>query len=113
MLKQFTKITLCLMVLGLAACAKRPDSIAAIQMDGDQYKAMSCKKLAQTKSSTQSKLDAMSADQNSAATKDAWGVFLIGLPASSLMGGDREAAIAVAKGQIDAIELAQVTKDCI
>jgi|TARA_R110000822_G_scaffold20184_2_gene65018 hypothetical protein len=112
-MKTAVNCVLVVCLVALTACAKRPDSIGAIQMDGAQYKAMSCKKLAQTKSKTQSKLDSMSAEQNSAATKDAWGVFFIGLPASSMMGGDREAAISVAKGQIDAIELTEITKDCL
>ena len=104
-MKTVVNCVLVVCLVALTACAKRPDSIDAFQMDGAQYKALSCKKLAQTKSKTQSQLDSMSAKQNSAATKGAWGVFFIGIPASSMMGGDREAAISVAKGQIDAIEL--------
>ena len=98
--------------LTVSACAKRPDQIAAIQMEDSTYSRLSCKQLAREETKIRNNLDAMSADQNSAATKDAWGVFLLGLPVSSMSGGDKEALIGVAKGKLDAIDLVQVDKDC-
>jgi hypothetical protein len=46
----------------------------------------------------------LSARQKSAASGDAWGVVLLGLPLSSMSGGDQEALIAVAKGKVQALD---------
>lgn len=81
-------------------------------MDDSSYSRLSCKQLAREETKIRNELDASSADQNSAANKDAWGVFLLGLPVSSMSGGDKEALIGVAKGKLDAIDLVQVDKDC-
>ena len=98
--------------LTISACAKRPNEIAAIQMEESAYSRLSCKQLAREETKIRNELDALSADPNSAANKDAWGVFLLGLPVSSMSGGDKEALIGVAKGKLDAIDLVQVDKDC-
>ena len=98
--------------LTISACAKRPDQIAAIQMDDSAYSKLSCRQLAREETQIRNELDALSAQQNSAATNDAWGVFLLGLPVSSMSGSDKEALIAVAKGKLDAIDLVQVDKNC-
>ncbi|WP_201339412.1 hypothetical protein [Isorropodon fossajaponicum symbiont] len=45
--------------------------------------------------------------QNSKATEDAWGVFLLGVPFSKLS-GDSEADVAKYKGMIEAIETAHL-----
>ena len=96
----------------LAGCAKRPDSIAAIQMDTAQYERLSCRSLAQEETRIRNELDALSAQQNSAADSDAMGVFLLGVPWSSMSGNDKEALISVAKGQLDAIDVVQIGKNC-
>lgn len=105
-------ITFLACAITLSACAKRPDEIAAIQMDTNSYERMSCRQLAQEETKLRNELNALSASQNNAATNDAWGVFLLGLPLSSMSGNDREALIGVAKGRIDAIDLVQAQKNC-
>jgi hypothetical protein len=57
----------------------------------------------------QQTLASLSAAQQSAVTGDAVGVFLIGVPMSSLSGGDKEGAIAASKGKILALEARLVT----
>jgi hypothetical protein len=49
--------------------------------------------------------------QNSKATGDAWGVFLLGVPVSQLT-GDHEADVAKSKGVVEAIETAQIKNKC-
>jgi len=49
--------------------------------------------------------------QNSKATGDAWGVFLLAIPFSQLS-GDHAADVAKWKGEVEAIETAQVKKKC-
>ena len=96
----------------LTACAKQPDQIAAVEVAPDAYKSYSCSKLAAEKLSITQDLENLSAKQKSAANGDAWGVFLLGLPLSSMSGNDQEAMISIAKGKVQAIERAQVAKKC-
>ena len=96
----------------LVACAKRPEEIAAVPMDTAAYTGLSCRQLAQEETRIRGELDALSAAQNSAATSDAMGVFLLGIPWSSMSGNDKEALIAVAKGKLSAIDMVQVSKNC-
>ncbi len=103
-------------IVGLAvlasACARRPDAIVPVAIPADVYMAMSCTRLASELVNEQTKLAALSSAQNSAATGDAVGVFLIGVPASSVFGGDQEGNVAVSKGKVLAIESARLAKKC-
>lgn len=96
----------------ITACAKRPEEISAVPMDTDSYVGLNCRALATKETEVRNDLDSMSAAQNSAATSDAWGVFLLGVPWSSMSGNDKEALIAVAKGRLDAIDVVQAQKNC-
>ncbi len=49
--------------------------------------------------------------QNNAALGDAAGVFLILLPLGSVFGADKEGELAIAKGEVDALER-KITVDC-
>ena len=71
---------------------------------GSLRHALSCADLAAERSATASKLEALKSQRNSAATGDAIGVFLLGVPVSSLAGGDKSGEIATAKGQLLAID---------
>ncbi len=62
-------------------------------------------------SDARAKLAKFSEMQNSKATEDAWGVFLLGVPFSKLS-GDSEADVAKYKGIIEAIETAQIKNKC-
>jgi hypothetical protein len=92
-----------LALLGLTACAPRPDAIAPVAF-GDAYAGMSCTMARSTLQQRQAELATLSAAQSDAATGDALGVFLIGVPVSSLTGGDRAGQIATVKGQVLALE---------
>lgn len=96
----------------LSACAKQPDQIAAVEVGADSYSHYSCKQLASEKTKIGQDLANLSAKQKSAASGDAWGVVLLGLPLSSMSGGDQEALIAVAKGKVQAIDRQIVAKGC-
>lgn len=76
------------------------------------YGNLGCEQLAQEYLKEQGNLAALSKQQNQAATGDAFGVFLIGVPASSLTGGDKEGQIAVSKGKVTAIESSMKAKSC-
>lgn len=92
-----------LFALAVGACAKSPDSIAPVSMAG-AYDNISCKKARTLLTQEQTNLNALSAAQKSAVTGDAVGVFLIGVPMSSLSGNDKEGSIATSKGKILALE---------
>jgi hypothetical protein len=73
--------------LTLASCATPPDRIAGVPNAG---------KCTQT---DRQRLAILSNKQEKAATGDALGVFLIGVPVASLSGGDNETEIAILKGR--------------
>jgi hypothetical protein len=99
-------------VLLAAGCAKRPDAIAPVAINENVFSMMSCEQIAVELAAERNKLAALSAQQNQAATGDAVGVFLIGVPASSAFGGDKEGELAVSKGMALAMENAQRAKAC-
>lgn len=98
--------------LALAACAKQPDQISAVDIGEGAYANYSCRDLATERLNIEQDLANLSAKQKSAASGDAWGVFLLGLPLSSMSGGDQEALISVAKGKIQVIDRMQAAKRC-
>lgn len=98
--------------LGVTACAKRPDAIVPVDIPMAAYTSGSCENLAQEMIKERQALAAVSKQQNDAATGDAFGVFLIGVPMSSTFGGDKEGQVAVSKGKINAIESAMRSKGC-
>jgi len=104
--------TLVALGLVLAGCAKEPDKIAAVEIGGGAYAGYSCKKLGAERLQISQDLENLSAKQKSAANGDAWGVFLLGLPLSSMSGNDQEALIAVAKGKIQSIDRVRAQKGC-
>jgi len=74
--------------------------------------AMDCQRLASELSIERARLGGLEAAQNNAATGDAVGVFLVGLPVSSAFGGNQEGQLAVSKGRVIAIENALGAKGC-
>lgn len=87
----------------LSACAQRPDAIAPANL-GNAYAATSCTNARAQLAQTETELAALSAAQNAAANGDALGVFLLGVPVSSLSGSDKAGQIATAKGQVLALQ---------
>ncbi|RVN81816.1 hypothetical protein [Sinorhizobium meliloti] len=98
--------------LAVASCAKRPDAIVPVDIPMAAYSNQSCQGLAQELMKEQANLAAVSKQQNQAATGDAIGVFLVGVPASSTFGGDKEGQVAVSKGKVNAIESSIKSKGC-
>lgn len=88
--------------LALAACAKNPDSIAPVSL-GNAYQALDCATAINELRASISNLEALSSAQRGAVAGDAIGVLLIGVPTSSLTGGNKEGAIAAEKGKIEAL----------
>ena len=98
------KLTLAFAALPLiAACAPRPDAIAPVSM-GSAFASYECGAAAADLRTERQNLETLSQAQRNAATGDAIGVFLIGVPTSSLTGGNKAGDIGAAKGKIIALE---------
>ncbi|MDC1018911.1 hypothetical protein OAR36_10700 [Pseudomonadales bacterium] len=97
-----------LMVAGLiiSSCTSRPESIAPVSISALEYKGLPCGETQQTLSLERSRLASLSSKQNGAATGDAIGVFLLGLPVAKILGQDVEGEIALSKGKVQALERA-------
>jgi hypothetical protein len=102
----------CVVLVALAGCAKRPDAIVPVDIPMAAYQNLNCRGIAAEIIAENEKLAALSKAQNSAATGDAVGVFLIGVPMSSVTGGDKEGSIAVSKGKVQALQNASLAKGC-
>lgn len=92
------------LALGLLACAQSPDAIAPATMPQGSFEAFSCQQLVAEGAAVSSRLAALEADQRAAVAGDAVGVFLVGVPFSSVTGGDKAGLIAVEKGKMIAVE---------
>jgi hypothetical protein len=103
-----------IVILGVlvSGCATPPDKIKPIDMPADAYMTKSCSDLKAERASTNTKLEVSTGMQKSAANSDAMGVFLVGLPVSSMVQGDRGSEVAVYKGQMIAIDRAIKSKGC-
>ncbi|KFL31489.1 hypothetical protein JP75_08095 [Devosia riboflavina] len=101
-----------LVVASLAACAKAPESIAPSYVSEVQYQSYSCTQLGQEKGRLEQAYAVTAKAQNDARTGDAWGVFLIGMPTSSLSGGNVAAEVASLKGQMVAVDKTIIAKNC-
>lgn len=99
-------------VVVVAGCAKNPEAIVPMSMPANAYTGLSCDQLAVEFQKTATALRAVETDQRQAVAGDAVGVFLIGVPMSSLTGGDKEGAIAQHKGEVIAIQASQRAQGC-
>ncbi|MFN7023046.1 MAG: hypothetical protein ACK4QP_00685 [Pseudorhizobium sp.] len=99
-------------VLAVSGCAKRPDAIVPADIPMQAYTSYGCNELSVELAKEKASLATVSKKQHDAATGDAFGVFLIGVPMSSTFGGDNEGNVAVAKGKVQAIESAMISKKC-
>lgn len=110
-MKNLSLLALSALSLGIGACATRPDSIHADFVSHERFVQLDCRTLASRKTDAVLNLQSLSQKQDDKANGDALGVFLIGVPISKLS-GDYEAAIARSKGEIEAIETAEIKTAC-
>ncbi|WLS03117.1 hypothetical protein [Shinella oryzae] len=109
---KFRHLVVALAAASITSCAKRPDAIVPADIPMAAYTGQSCASLSTELAKEKAALHAVSKQQNDAASGDAFGVFLIGVPMSSTFGGDKEGQVAVAKGKVQAIENAMKSKGC-
>jgi hypothetical protein len=98
------RLTLALITTAtLTACAPGPNAITPVSMAG-AFDATSCATARQMLATEQATLATLSDQQREARTADTIGVLLIGIPASSALGGDKSGLIAASKGKVAALE---------
>jgi hypothetical protein len=95
----------------LSACASRPESISASYVSHEKYTGNDCAKLTTLMGDARAELTKFSEMQNSKANVDAASVFFVLIPASKLT-GDSAADVAKWKGEVEAIDTAQIKNKC-
>jgi starvation-inducible outer membrane lipoprotein len=99
------------LALTLAGCATRPESISASFVSHEKYMGQNCQQLTDQMADARAKLADFSKQQDSKANLDAATVFLVLIPASKLS-GDHAGDVAKYKGEVEAIETAQIKTNC-
>lgn len=95
----------------LTACANRPSSIKPSFVSHERFIGLECPAIQERLVSARNDLSRYSVLQDQKANNDAVGVFLLGVPFSK-MSGDHEADVARAKGEVEALETAQIKNRC-
>ena len=107
MLKTASLVSLVL----VSACASRPESISASYVSHEKYIAGDCTRLATQMTDARAELAKVSAMQDTNANWDAVGVLLVLIPFSKLS-GDHAGDVAKWKGEVEAIDTAQIKNKC-
>jgi hypothetical protein len=107
------KVTTVCLLMVLSACAQKPEAIQAAYVSPTTYSDFNCRALAAEAVRVDNALLQASAQQKKARTNDTVGVILLGLPTSSLSGGNVAPQIAQLKGQKQTLEQTQIKKGCI
>lgn len=111
-MKAFKIITVATIMATMASCATPPDKIKASAYPDAAYAGRPCDVLVAEEKRASTELAALSKKQRDAATADAIGVFAVGIPVSSLTGGDKETEISVLKGKVEALKRAMKSGGC-
>jgi|AntRauMFilla1563_2_1112583.scaffolds.fasta_scaffold67392_1 hypothetical protein len=91
------------LLTSISACSERPDAIPPVSMTG-AFDGMSCSNAKNSLATERVNLSRLEKQQNSAATGDAIGVFLVLVPVSKLTGGDVAGELGASKGKVLALE---------
>jgi len=98
-------------IILVSACATRPESISASYVSHEKYINGDCDRLATQMADARTELTKVSSMQNTKANIDAATVFFVLIPASQLA-GDHAGDVAKWKGEVEAIETAQIKNKC-
>lgn len=94
----------------VTACAQHASEISPSPISGARYDGWNCTKLQKEIAFVDDSLTRISADQDRAASHDAWMVFLIGVPTS---GGGVKGEVARLKGEQNALHSAMLDRGCL
>lgn len=101
-----------LLALGVSACAATPESIQPAYVSEVTYQNWSCQQLGEEQARLSSAYASAAAQQSKARSNDTVGVLFLGLPVSSMSGGNVAPQIANLKGQQEAVQKAATLKNC-
>jgi hypothetical protein len=96
----------------LSACASTPESIAPAYISDLSYQNLTCEQLATEMTHLNAAYATAATEQHEARENDTIGVILLGLPVSSLSGGNVAPQIANIKGNQAAIDHVAIQKNC-
>lgn len=101
-----------LMCVILMSCATAPEDITPTYVSALEFNKYTCDQIAEEIHLTEIALKTASKAQDKARSNDTWGVLLLGVPVSSLSGGNQHAHIANLKGTLDALNKVNINKLC-
>lgn len=90
----------------ISACASRATGVPPVAVSVVEYQDLSCEETKSLLAQKRQEKNALTQAQNNAATGDAVGVFLLLLPLGSVAGNDVSGDLALAKGEVNALERA-------
>ena len=93
-----------LATLAIAGCASGAESVAPIALPSSNYKGLSCNETKTSLAQARARQAALSKTQNNAQAGDMVGVFFVLLPLGSVFGDDVEGELALAKGEVLALQ---------
>ena len=99
-----------LCVVSVGACAAKPESIQPSYISPTTFAGMNCSQLAAEAVRVDNALVRASAQQTKARSNDTAGVILLGLPVSSLSGGNVAPQIADLKGRQEVLQQSQIQR---
>ena len=97
----------------IAACAKKPEAVGAAYISPSTYDGWSCKQLNAEAVRLDAAYSRAAAQQNKARSNDTVGVIFLGLPVSTLSGGNVADQIASLKGHQQVVHQTQIRKGCV
>lgn len=96
----------------LGACASAPEDIPPAYVSEAAYAGWTCEQLAKESAQLSAALATASKQQEDARTGDTVGVIFLGLPVSSMTGGNVAPEVARLKGHTDAVKQAMIKQNC-
>lgn len=93
-----------ILILAITGCASRASSVAPVAITSGDYSKLSCEQARLMLGQKREIENVLTKQQNNAALGDTVGVFFVLLPLGSVFGADKEGELAIAKGEVDAIE---------
>jgi hypothetical protein len=93
------------------SCASRPASITPVAVSATDYAGLSCGSTMVALTGKRTEVDELSRQQSRAATGDAIGVLFMLLPVGTIIGANVKGELALAKGEMNALERA-VSLNC-
>ena len=103
-IKYGSPIVAVLSLLILSAFAPRASTVAPTAIPSAHYKGLSCGETKTLLEQKRAEKNALTREQNNAATGHAVGVFLVLLPVGSILGSDKEGELAEAQREVLALE---------